>query len=102
MREFYSLEDSGRSGFLAVIAGQRDEVHGTWCMHVRQVGWLVDVRRMKRRRGWESCVCVYVYVYFSAALVVLVLCSSCCRVKRTTCNMYLPLSVPPPIELQFH
>lgn len=56
MREFYSLEDSGRSGFLAVIAGQRDSVHGTWYMvHVRQVGWLVDVRMMKRRRGWESC-----------------------------------------------
>lgn len=24
-------------------------------VHVRQVGWLVDVRMMKRRRGWESC-----------------------------------------------
>lgn len=55
MREFYSLEDSGRSGFLAVIAGQRDEVHGTWCMLGKWVGWLVDVRMMKRRRGWESC-----------------------------------------------
>lgn len=39
MREFYSLEDSGRSGFLAVIAGQRDL--RTWYMHARQVGWLV-------------------------------------------------------------
>lgn len=68
MREFYSLEDSGRSGFLAVIAGQRD-LGTRWYMHVRQVGWLVDVRMMKRRRGWESCVCVYVYVYFSATIV---------------------------------
>lgn len=63
MREFYSLEDSGRSGFLAVIAGQRD-LGTRYMVHVRQVGWLVDVRMMKRRRGWESCkyVCMCVFL----------------------------------------
>lgn len=40
MREFYSLEDSGRSEFLAVIAGQRDGLHGT-CMLGKWVGWLM-------------------------------------------------------------
>lgn len=54
MREFYSLEDSGRSGFLAVMRVREIEVHGT-CMLGKWVGWLVDVRMMKRRRGWESC-----------------------------------------------
>lgn len=68
MREFYSLEDSGRSGFLAVIAGQRDL--GTWrYMHVRQVGSLVDVRMMKRRRA--VCMCVYVCMCISLLLLFL-------------------------------
>lgn len=86
MREFYSLEDSGRSGFLAVMRVReiRYMVHGT-CMLGKWVGWLVDVRMMKRWRGWESCKYMCICVYFSAALVVLVLC--CCCVKRTTCNM---------------
>lgn len=67
MREFYSLEDSGRSGFLAVMRVREIEVHGTWYMHVRQVGWLVDVRMIERRRAVYMC--VYVYMYISLLLL---------------------------------
>lgn len=39
MREFYSLEDSGRSGFLAVIAGQRD--YSMYIVHATKASGLV-------------------------------------------------------------
>lgn len=66
MREFYSLEDSGRSGFLAVMRVREIEVHGT-CMLGKWVGWLVDVRMMKRRRAVYMC--VYVCMCISLLLL---------------------------------